>query len=156
MTPARHGLTMRGMTDPGAPNLAPPDLGRLRAALAEAARWYRERLLVDRPPLVMATLADRGLADLSAQTTAGRRWQLGYAPAGRGSVAGGASARVQVQRSGAARRRRRGARPVWRGHQRCGTGSSSRSSKTAGPVVGERWGSPHAGWSTPTPLGRSR
>ena len=87
MTSARRGLTMRGMTDPGTPNLAPPDLGRLRAALAEAAHWYRERLLVDRPPLAVSTLADRGLADLSADTVAGRRWQLGYAPASRGSTA---------------------------------------------------------------------
>ncbi len=87
MTPARRQPTMRGMTDPGAPNLAPPDLGRLRAALAEAARWYRKRLLSDRPPLVVATLADRGLIDLAADTPVGRRWQLGYAPTGRGSVA---------------------------------------------------------------------
>jgi len=75
-----------GMTDPAGPDLAPPDLGRLRAAMAEAARWYRERLLSDRPPLAVATLADRGLVDLAADTPPGRRWQLGYAPASRGST----------------------------------------------------------------------
>jgi len=73
-----------GMTDPVGPDLAPPDLGRLRAALAEAAAWYRERLLTDRPPLAVATLADRGLVDLAADTSPGRRWQLGYAPVSRG------------------------------------------------------------------------
>jgi len=78
---------MNRMTDPSGPDLAPPDLGRLRAALAEAARWYRERLLTDRPPLAVATLTDRGLVDLAADTPAGRRWQLGYAPASRGSTA---------------------------------------------------------------------
>jgi len=78
---------MRRMTDPAAPHLAPPDLGRLRAVLAEAAGWYRERLLRDRPPLAVATLADRGLVDLAVDTPAGRRWQLGYAPASRGSAA---------------------------------------------------------------------
>ncbi len=72
------------MTDPAGPDLAPPDLGRLRAAMAGAARWYRERLLSDRPPLAVATLADRGLIDLAADTSPGRRWQLGYAPASRG------------------------------------------------------------------------
>jgi len=78
---------MRRMTDPSGPNLAAPDLGRLRAALAEAARWYRERLLTDRPPLAVATLADRGLVDLAADTPPGRRWQLGHAPTSRGSAA---------------------------------------------------------------------
>lgn len=83
MTAARREPTMRGMTGPAAPNLAPPNVGRLRIVLAEAARWYRERLLTDRPPLAVATLTDRGLVDLAAVTPAGRRWQLGYAPAGR-------------------------------------------------------------------------
>ncbi len=78
---------MNRMSDPGAPHLAPPDLGRLRAVLAQAAGWYRERLLTDRPPLAVATLADRGLVDLAVDTPAGRRWQLGYAPASRGSAA---------------------------------------------------------------------
>lgn len=87
MTAARREPTMRGMTGPAAPNLAPPNVGRLRIVLAEAARWYRERLLTDRPPLAVATLTDRGLVDLAAVTPAGRRWQLGYAPAGRGSAA---------------------------------------------------------------------
>jgi len=87
VTPARRERTMNRMTDPAAPNPAPPDLGRLRAALAEAARWYRERLLTDRPPLVVAVLRDRGLVDLAADTPPGRRWQLGYAPASRGSAA---------------------------------------------------------------------
>ena len=76
---------MNRMSDPGAPNLAAPDLGRLRAALAEAARWYRDRLLTDRPPLVVAVLRDRGLVDLAADAPPGRRWQPGYAPASRGS-----------------------------------------------------------------------
>jgi len=78
---------MNRMSDPGAPNLAAPDLGRLRAVLAQAAGWYRERLLRDRPPLVVAVLGDRGLVDLAVDTPAGRRWQLGYAPASRGSGA---------------------------------------------------------------------
>jgi len=78
---------MNRMSDPGAPNLAAPDLGRLRAVLAQAAGWYRERLLRDRPPLVVAVLGDRGLVDLAVDTPAGRRWQLGYAPASRGSTA---------------------------------------------------------------------
>jgi len=73
------------MTDPAGPDLVPPDLGRLRADLTGAARWYRERLLSDRPPLAVATLADRGLVDLAADTPPGRRWQLGYAPASGGS-----------------------------------------------------------------------
>lgn len=68
------------MTDPAGPDLAPPDLGRLRAAMAGAARWYRERLLSDRPPLAVATLADRGLVDLAADTPPGRRWQLATPP----------------------------------------------------------------------------
>jgi DNA primase len=85
--PDRYRSTDKRMTDPGAPNLAPPDLGRLRAALAEAARWYRERLLTDRPPLVVAVLRNRGLVDLAADTPAGQRWQLGHAPATRGSTA---------------------------------------------------------------------
>jgi len=87
VTAARREPTMRGMTGPAAPNLAPPNVGRLRIVLAEAARWYRERLLTDRPPLAVATLTDRGLVDLAAVAPAGRRWQLGYAPAGRGSAA---------------------------------------------------------------------
>ncbi len=78
---------MNRMSDPGAPNLAAPDLGRLRAVLAQAASWYRERLLTDRPPLAVAVLRDRGLVDLAADTPAGRRWRLGYAPASRGSGA---------------------------------------------------------------------
>jgi len=78
---------MNRMSDPAAPHLAAPDLGRLRAVLAQAAGWYRERLLTDRPPLAVATLADRGLVDLAVDTPAGRRWQLGYAPASRGSTA---------------------------------------------------------------------
>jgi len=85
--PDRYRSTDKRMTDPGAPNPAPLDLGRLRAALAEAARWYRERLLIDRPPPVVAVLRDRGLVDLAVETPAGRRWQLGYAPASRGSAA---------------------------------------------------------------------
>ncbi len=87
MKPARRVPTMRRMTDPAGPDLAPPDLGRLRAVLAEAARWYRERLLTDRPPLVVAVLRERGLVDLAVETPAGRRWQLGYAPTSRGSGA---------------------------------------------------------------------
>jgi len=87
VTPARRERTMNRMSDPAGPNLAAPDLGRLRAVLAEAARWYRERLLTDRPPLVVAVLRDRGLVDLAADTPPGRRWQLGYAPASRGSAA---------------------------------------------------------------------
>ncbi len=78
---------MNRMTDPGAPNPAALDLGRLRAVLAQAAGWYRERLLTDRPPLVVAVLRDRGLVDLAVDTPAGRRWQPGYAPASRGSTA---------------------------------------------------------------------
>ncbi len=78
---------MNRMSDPSGPHLAPPDLGRLRAVLAQAAGWYRERLLRDRPPLVVAVLGDRGLVDLAVDTPAGRRWQLGYAPASRGSTA---------------------------------------------------------------------
>jgi len=85
--PDQYRSTDKRMTDPGPPNLAPPDPARLRAVLAEAARWYRERLLTDRPPLVVAVLRDRGLVDLAVETPPGRRWQLGYAPASRGSAA---------------------------------------------------------------------
>jgi len=85
--PDQYRSTDKRMTDPAGSNLAAPDLGRLRAVLAEAARWYRERLLIDRPPLVVAVLRDRGVVDLAVETPAGRRWQLGYAPTSRGSAA---------------------------------------------------------------------
>lgn len=86
MMPDQYRSTDKRMTDPATPNLAPPNLERLCAALAGAARWYRERLLIDRPPLVVEVLRDRGLVDRAADTPAGRRWQLGYAPASRGSA----------------------------------------------------------------------
>jgi len=58
------------------------DDARLRAALEEAAGWYRVRLLALRPAAVMGLLRDRGLADLAVATPAGLRWRVGHAPAG--------------------------------------------------------------------------
>ncbi len=58
------------------------DDGRLRAALEEAAGWYRVRLVAARPAAVVGVLRDRGLADLAVATPAGLRWRMGYAPGG--------------------------------------------------------------------------
>jgi len=55
---------------------------RLRAALEEAAGWYRVRLLALRPAAVVGLLRDRGLADLAVGTPAGVRWRVGHAPGG--------------------------------------------------------------------------
>jgi len=55
---------------------------RLRAALEEAAGWYRVRLLALRPAAVVGLLRDRGLADLAVATPAGLRWRVGHAPGG--------------------------------------------------------------------------
>lgn len=60
----------------------------LRQVLADAAAWYREQLL-DRPGSgAVDLLRDRGLVDLSVDTTVGLRWQLGHAPGGRGGEGG--------------------------------------------------------------------
>jgi DNA primase len=75
---------------PHPPGLAPSEVSGadeseadLRAVLVEAAAWYRDRLLSQRPSRVLRLLGDRGLADLSVDTPAGVRWQLGYTPTGR-------------------------------------------------------------------------
>ena len=57
-------------------------VGRVRAAVAAAAGWYRDRLVVDRPRAVLELLASRGLADLGGDTAIGRRWRAGHAPTG--------------------------------------------------------------------------
>jgi len=57
---------------------------RLRAALEEAAGWYRVRLVALRPAAVVGLLRDRGLADLAVATPAGLRWRVGHAPGGPG------------------------------------------------------------------------
>ncbi len=64
------------------PELVGVGVGRVRAVLSAAAAWYRERLLVDRPRLVVDLLGRRGLVDLSVDTPIGRRWHAGYAPTG--------------------------------------------------------------------------
>ncbi len=69
---------MTRMTDPATRTRD----GRLRAALEEAAGWYRVRLLVLRPAVVVSLLRDRGLADLAVGTPAGLRWRVGHAPGG--------------------------------------------------------------------------
>jgi len=58
------------------------DAARLRAALEEAAGWYRVRLLALRSAAVVGLLRDRGLADLAVGTPAGVRWRVGHAPGG--------------------------------------------------------------------------
>ncbi len=63
------------------------DDARLRAALEEAAGWYRVRLLALRPAAVVGLLRDRGLADLAVATPAGLRWRVGHAPGGVGRTA---------------------------------------------------------------------
>lgn len=73
----REGRTMSGVTPAVVPD---PRVRRLRAVLAAAAGWYRQRLLVDRASAVVGLLQDRGLVDLAVDTPAGRRWQAGYAP----------------------------------------------------------------------------
>ncbi len=55
---------------------------RLRAALEEAAGWYRVRLLALRPATVVGLLRERGLADLAVATPAGLRWRVGHASGG--------------------------------------------------------------------------
>jgi len=71
------------VTDPAARR----DDARLRAALEEAAGWYRVRLVALRPAAVVGLLRDRGLADLAVATPAGLRWRVGHAPGGPGRTA---------------------------------------------------------------------
>jgi len=83
-TPGRGGLTHgRGwlvgdVTDPATRRFD----ARLRAALEEAAGWYRVRLVALRPVAVVGLLRDRGLADLAVGTPAGVRWRVGHASGG--------------------------------------------------------------------------
>ncbi len=58
------------------------DDARLRAALEEAAGWYRVRLVALRPAAVVGLLRERGLVDLAVATPAGLRWRVGHAPGG--------------------------------------------------------------------------
>lgn len=55
------------------------EVARSRAVLEVAAAWYRERLVADRPGVVVELLVRRGLADLGADTALGSRWRVGYA-----------------------------------------------------------------------------
>jgi len=64
------------------PSVGDVEVARSRAVLEVAAAWYRERLVVDRPGVVVELLARRGLADLGADTALGLRWRVGYAPPG--------------------------------------------------------------------------
>ena len=69
------------MSNPTPPGPARPPEAVLRAVLADAAAFYRARLLGDAEPAV-GLLRGRGLVDLAADTPPGRRWQFGYAAAG--------------------------------------------------------------------------
>lgn len=80
--PASSGLPGPPPSSEGVPEPA------LRAALTEAARWYREQLLSE-GGAALALLRDRGLVDLSVDTPASIRWYLGHAPPG-GRGTGGA------------------------------------------------------------------
>ena len=68
------------MTDPTRP--AAPSEAALRAVLADAATFYRNRLLLGDAEPAVGLLRGRGLVDLAADTPAGLRWGFGYAPAG--------------------------------------------------------------------------
>jgi len=59
----------------------PPAEAALRAVLADAAAFYRARLLQGGEPAV-GLLRGRGLIDLAVDTPAGLRWRFGYAPDG--------------------------------------------------------------------------
>jgi len=59
----------------------PPAEAALRAVLADAAAFYRARLLEGGDPAV-GLLRGRGLIDLAVDTPAGLRWRFGYAPDG--------------------------------------------------------------------------
>jgi len=78
VTPARWEPTMTRMTDASTRTRD----ARLRAALEEAAGWYRVRLVALRSAAVVGLLRDRGLADLAVGTPAGVRWRVGHAPGG--------------------------------------------------------------------------
>ena len=69
------------MTDPRLTRPTAAGEAALRAVLADAAAWYRDRLLGDAEPAV-GLLRGRGLVDLAADTPPGLRWRFGYAPAG--------------------------------------------------------------------------
>jgi DNA primase len=74
------------MTHPGSggqdpPAQDPPGEAALRAVLADAATFYRTRLLEAGEPAV-GLLRGRGLVDLAADTPAGLRWGFGYAADG--------------------------------------------------------------------------
>jgi len=70
------------MTDPrAAGGQDPPADAALRAVLADAATFYRARLLEGGEPAV-GLLRGRGLVDLAVDTPAGLRWRFGYAPDG--------------------------------------------------------------------------
>lgn len=71
------------MTHPGRGGQDPPAdpsaEAALRAVLADAATYYRARLLEHGEPAV-GLLRGRGLVDLAADTPAGLRWQFGTPP----------------------------------------------------------------------------